>query len=560
MTTPDTVWYHLPIAARYATTGSILPLHYLDAGPVTAFYPANSELFHAFGLLVFGQDVASPVLNLGWLALALVAAWAIGQRVRRGAHCVTAAALLLGTPAVVSTQPGGAYNDVVVIALLLSAAAVVICGGLQPGPVALAALAAGLALGTKYTAIVLACALALGAIIASPRGTRRRHLGIWAGGLVLCAGVWYARNALTAGSPLAPLALDLGPLSLTAPRDPQATYSMATDLFKPHIWRAFFIPAFRQAFGPADWAVTALTVAGAVLALTRGRTREIRLLGAVTIAGAIGFLLTPQDLGTPQFPSFFVYQLRFVVAPLTLGIVLLPLAPVFDRQRWGAGLLLILVAAFAATEIDPAVWPTGLHLHPFAQPPGDTDLAVGALLGLATIIAGLAWSLGRRRVQAAPSAGGRLAPAHAGALASAVLAAGGWFVADAYAHDRYASTFPYPQTFRWAQHVRGERFGIGGSFYSQFQYPLYGRDDSNYVQYLGVPQPHAGFGLAPSCRQFRQAVNGGHYQWLVLATASNELRWTVSSSAVVPVLHERARTGELFRVRGRLDPAQCGRD
>src|SRR5205085_3461046 len=41
--TVDTLWYHLPQAARFVQTGSILHLHYFDNDPVTAFYPSRSE-------------------------------------------------------------------------------------------------------------------------------------------------------------------------------------------------------------------------------------------------------------------------------------------------------------------------------------------------------------------------------------------------------------------------------------------------------------------------------------------------------------------------------------
>ena len=126
METIDTLWYHLPQAARFVQLGSILHLQYFDRDPVTVFYPANAELLHAFGLLLFRSDVISPLINLGWAALALLAAWSIGRPVGRGPHCVIGVLLVLGTPGMVLTQPGGAYNDVACIALLLSAAALLV--------------------------------------------------------------------------------------------------------------------------------------------------------------------------------------------------------------------------------------------------------------------------------------------------------------------------------------------------------------------------------------------------------------------------------------------------
>src|SRR5690606_37695535 len=39
--TVDSVWYHLPVSARWTQTGWITPLHFLEGEPLTTFYPAN---------------------------------------------------------------------------------------------------------------------------------------------------------------------------------------------------------------------------------------------------------------------------------------------------------------------------------------------------------------------------------------------------------------------------------------------------------------------------------------------------------------------------------------
>ena len=75
----DSLWYHMPFAARFVQDGSITPLHYVDSEPVTVFFPASSELFHSFGMLVMGNDLLSPLLNMLWLGLALLASWCIGR-------------------------------------------------------------------------------------------------------------------------------------------------------------------------------------------------------------------------------------------------------------------------------------------------------------------------------------------------------------------------------------------------------------------------------------------------------------------------------------------------
>ena len=87
----DSLWYHMPFAARFAQEGSLTQLHFASPALLTWFYPANSELFHTTGILVTGRDILSPFINLGWLGATLLAAWCLGRPwgagCRRGRGC-----------------------------------------------------------------------------------------------------------------------------------------------------------------------------------------------------------------------------------------------------------------------------------------------------------------------------------------------------------------------------------------------------------------------------------------------------------------------------------------
>lgn len=61
----DTLWYHMPFAARFAQTGSVTAIQFTQADPFVAYYPANSELLHAVGIVAMRSDLLSPLLNLG---------------------------------------------------------------------------------------------------------------------------------------------------------------------------------------------------------------------------------------------------------------------------------------------------------------------------------------------------------------------------------------------------------------------------------------------------------------------------------------------------------------
>ena len=79
MTGFDSTWYHGPFAAGFLQSGDTWDLYFIAPQFLAWFYPANSEVFHAVGMLAFGRDVLSPLLNLGWFVGCLVACWCIGR-------------------------------------------------------------------------------------------------------------------------------------------------------------------------------------------------------------------------------------------------------------------------------------------------------------------------------------------------------------------------------------------------------------------------------------------------------------------------------------------------
>ena len=131
----DSLWYHMPFAAHIAGTGSVTELLFVDPLYLNWFYPQNSELVHAGGILMLGNDFLSPLLNLAWVGLALLAGWCIGRPHRAGVATLAAVAALMSADLMFSRQPGNANNDVVAIALLLASAAILVQPGRGgPGP------------------------------------------------------------------------------------------------------------------------------------------------------------------------------------------------------------------------------------------------------------------------------------------------------------------------------------------------------------------------------------------------------------------------------------------
>jgi hypothetical protein len=122
----DSLWYHLPFSAFFAQTGSVSRVLFTQADPFVAYYPANSELLHGVALIAMRSDLLSPMLNLVWLAVALLAAWCFGRPWRVEPITLTAGCLLMAVPILGAGQPGSAFNDIFGLAFLIAAIALLV--------------------------------------------------------------------------------------------------------------------------------------------------------------------------------------------------------------------------------------------------------------------------------------------------------------------------------------------------------------------------------------------------------------------------------------------------
>jgi hypothetical protein len=132
-----------------------------------------------------------------------------------------------------------------------------------------------------------------------------------------------------------------------------------------------------------------------------------------------------------------------------------------------------------------------------------------------------------------------------------------------HAADRYTGpTVPLAITvlYPWAQTVHDARIAITGDL---FQLPFYGADLSNHVQYIGVRGPHGAFVAATTCREWRQELVAGHYDYVVIAPPAfarqederPETGWLESDPDAVEVA---GRGGaRAYRLSGAIEPSGC---
>ena len=579
----DSLWYHLPFAVEMAQSHSVTGMHHVDTVFTNWFYPQNSELLHADGMLLTGRDTLSVFLNYGWLAIAFLAAWCIGRPYGRGDLSVVASALLLEAHILVVREPGAAKNDLMAAALLLAAIAIAVTAWtmrrripnpavplgsdaslsnreLPVGwPLAVAGLAVGLAAGTKVTALAMAAALSVAVLVLAPAGKRWAAAAWWFVPTLLAGGYWYLRNLVVAGNPL-PALEHLGPISLPHPERLQIgrpDFSIAHYATETGVWSDYFVPGLHDAFGGLWPLVLGAAVLAALIALVAGRDRVVRAAGAVALFGFFAYVFTPLSAaGADGAPEAFGINVRYVYAAVLAGLVLVPLPRMFDdrRRQWWllAGLLLVLLL----TDRPDIV-------------PRDPGRLFALLVVVLAVLVPAALLLARGR-----GASRGIVAAGFAALALAVVVLGyplqRHYLDERFRNEVAAKSIPgmdLDSAYRWARGIEDARIGLAGTSAGFAQYGFYGTDLSNEVLYLGVEGPHGAFNAIPTCAAFRATVNAADLDYLVTAPFLNflhpsdpvpspEARWLRGEDAVEPVLRSGPVT--VWRLRGELDPAACG--
>jgi hypothetical protein len=579
MTGFDSTWYHGPFAAGFYQSGNTIDLHLIAPQFLAWFYPANSEVVHAIGMLAFSRDLLSPLLNLGWLVGCLLACWCIGRPFGVAPWSLALGAIALSVPAL-GDQAGEARNDIVGIFFLLSAVAIALDAaagpggirrpsrpavrsanspgggaagedgrdgpttsedeerGLRSGALLLVGLAIGLAAGTKLNFLLPAAVLVLGLTALVPRGRRWTTL-LCSGGMALAGGgYWYLRNLIHSGNPL-PWIHHLGPIDLPSPEQAlggREAHSVFSYLTNGSVWSDWFFPGLHGAL----WIVWPV-------------------VGAAALAG---LLLTLIPL---LFSHISASPPRWWAENSSQGGVFGPSTSVAGRTV--AGVLAIAGLVGLAAAVSWLVSPTSAS-GPSGMPRGFESgvryLTPALILGLALLptvpplralaarLASLGPAFGERPLppaEGSAAAADRPAPAsdpvpadrlHLGADSDpkrrrtveeerlprrwiAAIVAGavvlgvvvGYPVQRHYLHDRYRDP---SFTTPGLDAAFAWAQGVSGARIattSTRQYPFFGTDLSNRVAYVGIKRPHGGFEEAQNCRQFRRFIDEGDYDYVV---------------------------------------------
>ncbi len=145
----------------------------------------------------------------------------------------------------------------------------------------------------------------------------------------------------------------------------------------------------------------------------------------------------------------------------------------------------------------------------------------------------------------------------------ALAVAIGYPVQRHYLKSRYADpSFTTPglnAAFEWSRDVSDARIATT----STRQYPLFGTDLSNQVDFIGEERPHGGFVASVTCPQWRRLLNEGDYDYVVTSRDRIEpgkppypmtAAWTAGPGARVIL---RKPPTVIYQLRRPLDPSAC---
>ncbi|HEV7400443.1 MAG TPA: hypothetical protein VGN84_09250 [Solirubrobacterales bacterium] len=371
-------------------------------------------------------------------------------------------------------------------------------------------LAAGLAAGTKLNFLLPAVVIVVGLVVIAPRGGRWRALAGAGLSALAGGGYWYLRNLAHTGNPL-PWIRHLGPVTLPAPEQAlggREGHSVLGYLTDGSVWSDWFLPGLHHGFSVFWPLLGALALAGLLLSLGRRADPILRLAGLVGLAAGFAWLIAPTSASGPDgTPHGFESGLRYLAPALVLGLALLPATPLL-RSRL------------------------------------ERLLAV--------------------RSQFPPDSGRKYDRLVTGVLILLVVAIG-YPVQHHYLQRRYEDpSFTTPglnAAFKWAQGITDARIATT----STRQYPLYGKELSNHVDYIGIEQPHGGFTAPTTCRTWRRLLNAGNYDYVITSRDRIEpgkppypatARWTEAPNTTVVL---RKPPTVIFKLRTPLDPSACRR-
>ena len=390
--------YHLYFAARWWKSGSIDMIASPFGENAATYFPAVGDYWFTWLMSCWNGDRLAKIGQSPFLLLAGLATFDLARRL-----CANASAALVATTWFVTVSPFFMFTfepnvDTIFIAFYLVAVNFWIRhidGDPGKGNLLLSALASGLALGTKATAIVFVPPLLLLQLLSVVRYRKSARLRV-ADSLTLVlvpfmvSGWFYGRNAWLTGNPLYPLHFEaFGRVILPGwyGRDVMAQ----SQYFIPFNNFGAFGDILLTVFDPrlAPFWMLGLLGAWAIGTKRNGGSRWVFALSVLAVFNILLYWVA--------IP--YRTQQRFMLHGVGLAVV--PLACLISRGRWlrvaAVGLLILHLTTDQSWPFDPTKLPWDFsplipsQIGPlFSLPRGSWRLIFTLCLGIASL--GLAWS------------------------------------------------------------------------------------------------------------------------------------------------------------------------
>ena len=473
----DSLTSHLPVATQFVQRHDTWFFPYASPVAFSAHYPANAELLAAWLLAPLSRDVFVQLAGVPGIAL-LIAATAMLARTL-GARTWTAigvALLLPAMPRALVEQVGTNMQDLLTTGAVVATFAFAARRWVRRGPagpdLVLGGLAAGMAMGTRYGALLLIAPALILLVLPSllPEGERRidlrtavRHSALVIGALVVVGGYFYVRNQAFGGSPIYPESVPWKAIHATERINFPLITNYASLGWQPATWRRALGFVWRYD-GVVPFLLTGSTLVLPLLALVR-RERTLRAWGwaLAPLTMVLAFLVTPAApgvvVGGRSEPFTQALNLRYGIAvvPLAAAGVAAELRRRSVRTDHIVVSLLLLVGVL--TSLTKAELPV-----PWRWPLAAAVVGLAGLAGAAAIV---------HRTPRRFGAGLVLAVVVLGAVGTPRLA-------DHLDDGRLRSGLPSEAERRALEHVDGP---IAVAGFCQI-YGMYGPDLGRDVEYL----------------------------------------------------------------------------
>jgi len=342
----DGVYYHLPEIVAWVHNGrpgSNVPIHpWLDVGS----YPVTHEVLLAWAMGISRSLVPMGLLTVAMLPLLGLGGWVALRSLGAAGPVRWLAIAAMVTVPTLASQVDGPANEVPSMAWLLCAAGLGAAARNRPALLWPMIIAAGLAVGSKTTAVPLTAALVAFALWRDRERLRPLTWPLAAAALVggVVGASWYLRTLIEHGSPFWPFAA--GPWGDPVPPILDSYRSL---LSSPRATLEGTVGLYAVAMS-GGW----LTLGAAVLAPLWAPRREVVAGSALVVASVLLWSSAPTT-GVSELPQFSasVSQTRYLLPVVALAAFTLALSAQGQGLRANVGV--VALAASVAWSLGQIV-------------------------------------------------------------------------------------------------------------------------------------------------------------------------------------------------------------